>query len=119
MVYRETPPKEPFDPGRHERTLHTKGPLKDKETWVRKSAIESDEEAGAEADRRMSAHNWVEKVFGKKLSYLDVLTEQGIIEHLGDLKEIYVDSTTSKNKAALKIEGKFNEYNISVEKGYD
>lgn len=119
MVYRETPPKEPFDPSRHEITSHTKGPLKGKETWVRKRAIESDEEAGVEAARRNSAHNWVEKVFGKKLSYLDVLTEQGIVEHLGNLKETSIDSNTSKNKRALRIEGEFNGYNIAVDLEFD
>ena len=119
MPYRETPPKEPFDPGRHEITSHTKGPLKGKETYVRKSAIESDKEAVAEAERRNSAFNLVEKVFGKKLSYLDVLTEQGIIEHLGNIRQTTVHSDISKNKLALRTEGEFNGYNISIERGYD
>ena len=74
-----------FNPDIHEKTLHTKGPLKGKETWIRKSAARKDARVQDEADRRnidREDMGWLKRLFTKKTTGLDVLTEEALKNHL-------------------------------------
>lgn len=109
MPYREKPPQEPFDPGRH---VHST----DKKSYVRKSAIESDEDAVEEAnwrnqeeEEKMEKKNWFRKLFYKKqvVRGVDILHEEALAEHVKDLKlkQFYY---------TYIIEGKFNNIPIKI-----
>lgn len=84
-IYRPLPKDDrEFDPEKHEKTLHKKRPLKGKETWIRKSALQNDRKAELIAERSgEKKQSWFKKLFGiKKEPYLDVLTEQGLNEYI-------------------------------------
>lgn len=79
-----------FDPEIHKLTKHKKGPLKGKETWIRKSATASDAEAKILAKKTEEAekkeHSWLGNILRKKGKFTDVFIEEVLAEHLGDLK---------------------------------
>lgn len=107
-----------FDPEKHEKTVHTKGPLKGKETWVRKSAVESDKKAAEEANRRNSVAkepSWFARLFGtKKETGLDVLTEHALIEHLRGFN--YNNTMTGHNAVSFAwITGEINGHKVEMD----
>lgn len=90
MPYREHPDAV-FNPEIHE---HVKPHKKTKggETWVRKTAVESDKQAEKSAELRnmVKEPDWVEKLFkfgdGRKDTAADVLMEEGLEEELKNFK---------------------------------
>ncbi len=107
-----------FDPNKHEKTVHTKGPLKGKETWARKTAIQSDREAGAIAERRNlvkeKKSSWLRKLFGiKKETYLDTLTEEGLEEEMQ--RSPFTFEVSKENSSYHTITGKINGHKIQMD----
>lgn len=109
--FRETTPREPFDPTKHEITKHEEGILAGKNTYVRKTAIESDKEATEKAEKRNLVFNWVDKLLGKKReTYNDVLVEEALKERIN--ADIVIDQPDFLNEVVFT----YKNHNIHITK---
>jgi len=125
-IYRPLPKDDSvFDPEKHEKTVHKKGPLKGKETWIRKSASESDKTAEEEAKIRNSVaenQSWFAKLFGKsnKDTALGIAQEEALENELAGLKYEEKDYANLDDIAKiLTISGKYNGYKLEIQLDYD
>lgn len=90
--------KEPFNPELHQKSANG--------SYARKTAIEHDRDAGVEALLRSQERNWFKKLFNYgKVGGVDVLHEEALREHVGEL-EIY----------GGVLKGKFNGVAINLTK---
>lgn len=95
----------------------------DKKSWVRKTALESDDAAKVEAERRsqlIEEPNWFLILFGKtnKETYLDILQEEALEHDLGELcyRDKYVNGNYNNHHISLSTEKKGVEGSIDYVK---
>ena len=94
MPYREPSSQEPFDPFRHEKSP-------DKKQYVRKSALESDRLADAEANLRneeIKEKPWYRRLFTRKVKGVDVSHEYALNEHVKYLVYYHRGTPIKKEK---------------------